>query len=41
MILDIDINTNKIVDLYFTSNEDENDFNFKEDMSSFIHLLNV
>tara|TARA_B100000900_G_scaffold413227_1_gene436764 strand:+ start:4474 stop:4938 length:465 start_codon:yes stop_codon:yes gene_type:complete len=41
MIIDLDINTNEIINIYFTSNEDENDFNFIEDISSYIDLINV
>ena len=41
MIVDIDNTTNKVVNLYFTSNEDENDFIFQEDISLYLDLLNV
>ena len=41
LIIDIDDVTNQIIDIHFVSNEKENDYNFKEDMSSFLKLLNV
>jgi hypothetical protein len=41
LVVDINDTTNQITDIYFVSNEKENDYNFKEDMSSFIEMLNV
>lgn len=41
MVIDIDNTSNKIFNIYFTSNEDENDFIFQEDISLYLDLLNV
>jgi hypothetical protein len=41
MVFELDIHNNKILNVYFTSNEDENDYNFREDMSSYLKMLNV
>ena len=41
MVIDINNTTNKIFNIYFTSNEDENDFIFQEDISLYLDLLNV